>query len=111
MGFQEAIDRLRIKTAVATGQAVTLTVGAVTGIKGMLVGSLEGMDFGEYDRATPRVSFMIPWGSAVALPQEGTPVQVTSGQHVGEILVLANITTDARASGGHIVIECGGQAE
>lgn len=111
MGFKESIDRLRTKTAVATGQAVTLTIGATAGYKGMLVGSLEGMDFGEYDRATPRISFMVPWGSAVALPQEGAPVQVTAGQHTGESFVLAGVTTDARASGGHIVIECGGQAE
>lgn len=111
MGFKESIDRLRTKTAVTTGQAVTLTIGGVAGYKAMLVGSLEGMEFGEYDRATPRVSFMVPWGSSAALPQEGGPVVVTAGQYAGETFVLAGVTNDARVSAGHIVIECGGQSE
>lgn len=111
MGFTESIKRLLTVTAAKTGQAVTLTIGATTGIKGALVGSQSGMDFGEFDKTTPRLLFMVPWGATTALPQIGGPVAVTAGQHVGETFDLVSIQTDARASAGHIVIECGGTVE
>ena len=109
--FSKAAERLLIVTAVSTGQSVTLTIGTTTGIKAAMVGSSSGLEYGEYDTDTARISYMVPWGRTLALPSVGLPVVVTSGQHSGEAFQIDRVAVDSRASAAHIVIECVGVNE
>lgn len=109
--FSKALNRLRTKTAVATGQSATLTIGEETGFACALTGSSSGLEFGEVNTDNPRLQFLVPWGSNKALPDVGTPVHVTSGQHSGRWFKVANVSFDGRQTAGNITIDCEGENE